>query len=546
MQNLFYDTRALDAGARNSFGLSEELMMENAASGLEKAVLDYFENHTESSIYIARPAILILCGAGNNGADGYALARKLDGHRFNITAFQMTEPKTELCRLQMERAKKSGVSFISLYDLDEYLERISIDLKVVVDCIFGSGFHGSIPYEARAVFDQINKNRDCFRIACDIPSGLDLDGNADSRTFMAHQTVTMGALKSCLYSDQAKDLCGKISLVNLGISRTAFEEGYDPEGKKIVSVGRLLEESDMELPSRSRQNVNKGSFGHGAVVAGNKAGAAVLAGSGCFGFGAGLVTLVGNVECGQKITLAGFGQCATTQSASENSGTQSTISAIVPFELVCSTSFPSKTSAVAMGMGLGRPEDGDVVRKISELGFDFISSHQEIPCVLDADAFYWSQTADLISKRRGTVSSIKTVLTPHPKEFAEFLKICGLGEYSVEEVCLKKIELAQKFCQAYPGIVLLLKGASVIICRYDEENKINLLVNPLGTNALAKGGSGDVLSGMILALLCQNQNGMMACKNASLAHALASRRMENSFAMTPWNLMEAVSKLGQN
>ena len=207
MQKIFYDTRMLDQAARDAYGLTEDLMMENASAALERFGQEHF--FSPDNKYINRPTVLVLAGGGNNGADGYALARRIVQHKIDVAVCQVYEPKSEMCVLQAERAKKAGVIFINPYDLDDFIERASFDLTVVYDCIFGSGFHGTLDAMASAVIESANKIDGAYKIACDIPTGANQDCSQgqNAAAFMADTTVTMGALKLALYSDAAKDAC---------------------------------------------------------------------------------------------------------------------------------------------------------------------------------------------------------------------------------------------------------------------------------------------------------------------------------------------------
>lgn len=511
MQNIYGDTRVLDSKVRELYKLSEDIMMENAAAALEDAVLSSLEKSLKDcgAVCLARPAVLILAGSGNNGADGYALARRLMRHEYAVTVCAVSEPKSQMCVLQKERACAIGVSCIDISEYDDYIERISIDLKVIVDCIFGSGFHGELPYEAQAVIASANKNCDAVRIACDVPSGLDGLGNvaggfASAICFCADKTVTMGALKMSLYSDIAKDACGEIILANLGVSRGNFEYA---DGT-VKCEARLLEKSDAKLPHRKVQNVNKGSFGHAAIVCGTKSGAAVIAASSALRFGAGLVSLVTGSE--------NF-ECATN----------------LPFELMVSPNFPANTTAVALGMGL----DSD-----GKLFVDWLCENPNVPAVLDADICHSPFIKELLEKRKGFV------LTPHPKEFASLLEQCGMGTFSVKEVVKRRVELVKAFCNKYPDVVLLLKGANVLIgIKRATQNEVALYINPYGCNALAKGGSGDVLSGLVAALLAQKYEPLQAAVYASLAHTSAAQKaletVKNDFALTPLDLIQALQSI---
>ena len=598
MQKIFYDTRMLDQAARDAYGLTEDIMMENASAALERAGSDHF--FSPDNKYINRPCVLILAGGGNNGADGYALARRIVQHKIDVAVCQVYEPKSAMCVLQADRAKKAGAIFISPYDLDEWIERASFDLRVVYDCIFGSGFHGTLDAMAAAVIASANKIDGACKIACDIPTGASQDcsqgreaasGNRtqakEAAAFLADTTVTMGALKLALYSDEAKDACGKIVVADLGVSRGNFESaastvcksandsGIDKDCLQAKEAARgnrsqtqntgreqkasqdqnaaapcanLLEPTDARLPLRGKkQNSNKGAYGHTAIYAGTKPGAAVIAGHAALKFGSGLVSLVPVAE--QKIAF-------------EN---------VVDFELMVADAVPQNATALVVGPGLGRPDSfgsgndsqGQEAAASNDFGLaknsgiDKKSSQAKeaastnsslatvfsalngsaLPAVLDADIFYWPQIKDLLAAKKNVV------LTPHPKEFAALLKNLGMGDYTVAQVVARRFELVKDFCRAYPDCVLVLKGANVLIAsKLQGEQEPRVYINALGSSALAKGGSGDVLAGMTAALLAQGYLPLEAAVNASIAHANASRAFDSAdYALTPFGLIGEIT-----
>ena len=562
MQKIFYDTRMLDKAARDAYGLTEDIMMENAAAALERQGSEHF--FSPDNKYINRPCVLVLAGGGNNGADGYALARRIVQHKIDVVVCQVYEPKSAMCVLQADRAKKAGAIFINPYDLDEWIERASFDLRVVYDCVFGSGFHGTLDAMAAAVIASANKIDGAYKIACDIPTGAapadckpanasGIDKNCsqgqnaaaesfghtnnsfqaqNAAAFRADTTVTMGALKLALYSDAAKDACGQIVVADLGVSRSNFESGasidckpandsgIDSNRSQTQNAGReqkasqdqnaaapcaiLLEPTDARLPLRGKkQNSNKGTYGHTAIYAGTKPGAAVITGHAALKFGSGLVSLVPVVE--QKITF-------------EN---------VTDFELMVADTVPQNATALVAGPGLGRPDSLGLANIFSAL------NGSTLPAVLDADIFYWPQIKDLLAAKKNVV------LTPHPKEFAALLKNLGMGEYTVAQVVARRFELVQEFCRAYPDCVLVLKGANVLIAsKLQGEQEPRVYINALGTSALAKGGSGDVLAGMTAALLAQGYLPLEAAVTASIAHASASRAFDSAdYALTPFGVI---------
>lgn len=501
MQKLFYDTRKLDAACRQKYALSEELMMENAAAALEAEIL---EQNKDASF----TEVLILCGSGNNGADGYALARRL-AQKIKTKVFACGQPKSELCIIQAQRAENCGICVLSLND---FLAEELNPYKIVVDCIFGSGFHGNFTGESGELIENaLNalNSSNCKKIACDVPSGLRADGTLAQTAFCADVTVTMGADKICLYSDYAKDYAGIVKVADLGVSRSLFESSYDATNEEFSVF--LLERSDMRLPFRTKNLVNKGSFGSAFVALGQKTGAALIAANACFKFGAGLVTLINPDKEFLKEKES-----------------------IFPMEILSSSEFSSKVSALCVGMGLGRTKES------ADFYAEYLIKNPDVKCVLDADFLYSPALLTILQKR-----AEGCVLTPHPKEFSALLELCGLGTYSVEECIKKRIELVERFCQKFSGAVLLVKGANPVIGTCSTENTIeeeqkrtNLFINPCGSPSLAKGGSGDCLAGMICSLLAQGYAPLDAAISADLAHSLAGQKVKNNYSLTPAELIK--------
>jgi hydroxyethylthiazole kinase-like uncharacterized protein yjeF len=250
----------------------------------------------------------------------------------------------------------------------------------------------------------------------------------------------------------------------------------------------LLEKEDLILPIREHKNSNKGDFGHLVVVSGEKSGASVLSGLTALSFGVGLVSLL------VKERLFEFNP-----------------------SLMQTFSMPPKTTAIIAGMGLGNTE------------IDF-SWFKNLPFVIDADLCYNKKIKELDSSR--------CVITPHVKEFASLLEIFGFGVQSAEEIQQKRFFWAKEFSLKFQG-VLVLKGANTLIA----QNGI-LYVCTLGSQALAKGGSGDVLAGLIGALLAQGYTPLDAATNGVLAHALAALKFkDNNYALTPEGLIEQIGWL---
>ena len=497
--------------------------MENAANALASLI---------SRITHKKSVITIVCGSGDNGGDGYALARKIRGD-YLVRVYEAKEPKSTLCKLQAQRAQVCGV---------EWTKKI-LPCDVVVDCLFGSGFSGELGSEFITLLGQMNS---CARvkIACDIPSGLDISNGFDTRVkeaFRADYTLCMGALKIGLFSDNAKDFVGEVIVGDLGISSQDYE---------VQSPFFLLEESDLVLPERREKSCHKGDFGYVAFICGEKLGASVLAAKSALRMGAGKVSLI--KDFGRDLDKDGGAKDFSDSTQRESSQSKSSDFALIATnpEIMLERGVPKGANVLVVGMGLGLSQINASLKTalksvLADSSVDFV--------VLDADMCYAEFLAELLSDE---VAQSKIVLTPHPKEFASLAKICSILEDSSQAnegqasqelnfVLQNRFSLALKFSQTYPKATLLLKGANSIIAQNGK-----LYINPLGSQALAKGGSGDVLCGVIAAYLAQSvakttqKKSPLDCTiNASLAHALASHREKNSYALTPLLLIEHLGNL---
>ncbi len=463
MISVFEDVSPLDQKCYDRYLLSEDLLMEHAASGLKQALPKEAKS------------VLILSGPGNNGADGIALARMIQAQFDRVVLVLPYGAKSKMAKLQLKRAQAVGVEIAG--------EPFETD--VVVDALFGSGLSKPLDQKAIDLIDTLNRY-ESYKIACDIPSGIDLRGNVTKVAFKADVTVTMGARKEALYSDTAKDYVGEIRCADLGVSHLLYED---------KTATYLLETSDLKLPHRTANNCHKGNFGHLNVIAGKKPGAGIIAAQAAYAFGTGLVTVIEN----EPLSL--------------------------PWDLMRSTTLTEHATAICIGMGLGNQYDDTSLA-------NFLLYHN-LPVLIDADLFYHPILQEVLGSKK------ELVLTPHPKEFASLLKITGFGEYSVKEIQSDRFGWAKRFSEKYPDLVLVLKGANTLIAHQN-----NVYIQPFGSNVLSKGGSGDVLGGLIAALLAQGYSLLDAAVSGSIAHALSAKRFtKNNYALNPFDLIEGVKTL---
>ena len=468
MQKIFPDPSEIEKTAKAQYSIPQFLMMENAARALADFVLNFEPEK-----------VLILCGKGNNGGDGYALARLLQ-NKCQISLLSLEAPAAEEAKTQYEMCRRLGLTVSTELDL-------SLDAAVIVDCIYGTGFHGQLPENVKKLLARVNKSS-AIKIACDIPSGL---------YFKADYTITMGCQKLALYSDKAKAVCGKIIVADLGIARAKFESG-----SKIY----LIEAGDRELPLRKNRSVHKGKFGHTAVLCGDKPGAGILAATAAMNFGSGLTSLV------------------------KTEGSKLEQFKISP-SLMIEASLPKKTSCIAAGSGFS-----DFSEKTAELLLDWASKAASPALVLDAGMLTSPKSPDFLSKLNGLADS-RIIITPHLSELSRLLEACGTeGDFSVTALAENpeaRIAAGNFLNSRFHRTTVIMKSANTYIADCGES-----FVIADGAQSLAKGGSGDILAGLTASLLAQGYTGRSAAITAAEHHALLSQELgAEAYDLTPEKLI---------
>jgi len=464
MKKVFKEVNFLDKRCYEKYYLSEDILMENASQSIKKYI---------DSLDLIKQKVLIVCGKGNNGADGIALSRMLHLD-YDVRLYLAYPPKSALATLQLDRAISIGVEVV--VDLID-------DYDIVVDSLYGSGIKNPLSDKDNLLINTMN-NLKAHKIACDIPSGIDRDGFVNKMTFIADTTITMGAIKLSLLGDNAKNVIGNIQVADLGISEKAYTS---------ISDIFLLEESDLVLPIRVNKNSHKYTYGHSLIFSGQSFGAGLLSAKSSLTFGSGAVSIMKNKD-------------------------------ILKYDesIMYVNEIPQNTSVIIFGMGLGKYKDEYMP----------ILQKQSIPMVIDADMFYHKDILYFLNKDN-------IVLTPHPKEFVSLLKITNIADIDIQTLQQNRFSYVDKFTSNYPNITILLKGANVIIA---QDNK--MYINSLGGSVLSKAGSGDVLNGLIGALLSQQYSALQSAINASLAHSIGGNKVKkNNYALSPLDIIDEVSCL---
>jgi len=413
--------------------------------------------------------IAILCGGGNNGGDGYVLARFAQAAGLSVSVIAVTDPrglKGDAARAFQDFRASGG----STHPLDTQVLR---DAQVVVDAILGTGARGALRPDAAAVIRVINTaGRPVF--ALDIPSGLDSDsGQGLGEVVSADATVTFVGLKTGLLLGEGPEKTGLLYFDDLGIS-VPDEAAFTPVLERITDAC-----VHQALPRRPRQS-HKGDFGRVLIVGGGAGmpGAARLAGEACLRVGAGLVT-VATAPQNVAAIVAGRPEliCLPVQDAAD----------LVPAL--------EHADVVAIGPGLGRtPWAQSLVDAV-------LASNR--PLVVDADAL------NLVAARGGPRRG-NWILTPHPGEAARLL---GTDTATVQQ----DRRAAHAGLLARYGGTVVLKGAGTLVGGEGEVPGICERGNP----GMASAGMGDVLTGAVAGVLAQCDHPGLAARAAVMVHAMA-------------------------
>jgi len=465
---LFKSCYELDKRCYEEYNLTEDILMEHASIGMENYIREHFKKGS---------SVLIVAGVGNNGADGITLARLIESD-YRVMLYIPFGVKSQMAKLQLKRVEALEVEIVS--DVRE--------ADIIVDAIFGAGLSRELDEKSREIIVKLEALGG-FKIACDVPTGIDINGNPLPMAFIADVTITMGALKEALYSDMAKDFVGEVICVDLGVSFERYVTGFETD---IY----LLEEDDLRLPNRDfSKNTHKGTFGHLAVIIGERDGAGILCASSALRFGAGLVSVVGEMFCS------------------------------LPISIMHDLDIPSKTTAIAFGMGFGDNFEDDIVDDILD---------SKAPIILDADIFKSERVLEFLEQKEREI-----VLTPHPREFVSLWNISIEESIDISYLQANRFDKVREFCLLFPHVTLVLKGANMIIAQNDK-----LFINPFGSGKLSKGGSGDVLTGLIGALLAQGWSSLASAISGSLALSRSASLYSGAdFSMLPTDLIENLPKL---
>jgi NAD(P)H-hydrate epimerase len=476
--------REIDRTAIEEIGIPGTVLMENAGVRVVRVLKGRFPTPEDETI-------VIVAGKGNNGGDGFVVARHLfnSGAEPEVLLFAAKEEVKADAAVNLNAALKLGIPVTEIRTLAEWKRsRVKVfHATVLVDALFGTGLLKPLDgLFAEAVAD-INKSA-AFKLAVDIPSGLSSDTfEIFGPCVKADLTVALAAPKIAHIFPPAADRAGEVVIAPIGIPPFLFEK----LGLKL----ELVEEKTVRPFFRKRnKDTHKGSYGHLLVVSGSlgKTGAAALAGRAALRMGAGLVTVATAASALPSVARS-MAELMTEPLAE------------TPEKTIAKKAIPrviallKGKNAVLLGPGLStHPSTSEFV-----LG---LLPKIKIPCVIDADGL------NIVAAKPDVLRSLAApaVLTPHPGEFAR------LTGRTNAEVLQHRLELAPEFAAAY-GVIVVLKGYRTLIALPDGR----VFVNPTGNPGMATGGSGDVLGGLIASQIIQEKDLDGAVISAVYAHGLA-------------------------
>lgn len=443
------------------YGLSYKVMMENAGTACARNI----RSKIETDGLFKSKSIVVVCGKGNNGGDGFVIARKLRESGYNVTVvlssgYPVSQEATYMYKLILDQGIKTV-----WYDGDSQTAfDIIKNADVIVDAVFGFSFYGELSSEMKQLFSEMSAARG-IKFSVDVPSGVYCDsGNCDEGCFRTDYTVAISALKPAHIIEPAASCCGDIIIANIGIP----EESYKNVDNALYTYSKS--ETRLLFPERKTDS-HKGSFGHLLCICGSRAmaGAPVLAASAALRSGAGLVTLAFPESLyntvSVKLTEALLMPLAENDAGTLSAKCLSSLLAELP-----------KYDAVVIGCGLGVNEDtASVLRAVIE--------NSNVPVIADADAL------NIIAKEPAIIENAKcdVILTPHIGEMARLTKL------DKELIINDKVNVALNFSRKYKAAVVL-KSANTVVTFADNSKAY---INNTGNSGLSKGGSGDVLAGLI-------------------------------------------------
>ena len=465
---------------------------------MERAALEVVRCMEEEQLDFRK--VLVICGSGNNGGDGYAIARllHLKGHDVTIFFAGNSQKRSEENAQQAKIAAHYEIPVITNLGTEEY--------SVIIDALFGTGLKREVTGHYREVLCSVNQMAG-KKVAVDLPSGIhDTTGARMGIAFCADLTVAIAFPKRGLFLQEGNVCAGKILTGDIGISSETFSEG-------TVTFGYEKQDLFLGFPKR-KKNSHKGSYGKVLMIAGSKgmSGAAYLSAKAAYAVGAGLVQIYTHEE--NRVIL-------------QQLLPEAIITTYDTFDSEQLEKLIQWADLIGIGCGLGKSDTAERVMQYTLKG-------ALVPCVVDADGI------NILSKHMEWIEETNAliVLTPHMKEMSRMLQC------SVKELIEQRMEKLHAFVERYK-VVCVLKDARTLVAKEHQNTYLNLS----GNAAMAKAGSGDVLAGVIVGILAQQCEPYTSACLGVFLHGLAgdmARDKKGAYSVLASDLVAEISSVLKN
>ncbi|WP_026747368.1 bifunctional ADP-dependent NAD(P)H-hydrate dehydratase/NAD(P)H-hydrate epimerase [Leptotrichia trevisanii] len=489
-------TRKIDSFAINELKIPGIVLMENAAISFVKHIDENEDN------------FLIICGKGNNGGDGYAIARQLFSKGKNVKIFCISnENMSNDCTINYKICKNMGIKIF--YEIEE-LDKLLLNCNVVIEGIFGTGLNSEIKGIYCEIIEKINavsNNKKIYSI--DIPSGINGDtGEIMGISIKADITISFVTYKKGFLNSKIKNYLGKVIIENIGLNESNINH--------LINEYYLTPEMIKSFHIERNEDSHKGDFGKVLIFAGSNGfyGAGNIVAKSCVRSGVGLTTVITDKN---NFSLNVFVPEAMSFPINFNNINEN-------FEKLQNEILNS--DVIAIGPGIGKSQEAlEILEKL--INIEKNNKGNMIKLVLDADAL------NLLAENRELFGNIKNraILTPH---LVEFSRLTG---FLPDEINKNKLEVTKNFAKKYE-LTLLLKGKNTIIT-----NGEMLFVNSTGNSHMANGGMGDCLTGIICSLAGQKYDLIQSASIGAYLHGkIADELVKSQYIVNATDIIDNISK----
>lgn len=482
----------IDHSATSQYYIESLILMEHAGNGI---YLDFIKRFSSDK------TVMIVCGNGNNGGDGFVLARLLylSGYQVAVSFIGNEAKLTKDAKINYESVKALAIDINGCYEAYD----------IIIDCIFGTGLCRNIEGHYQDVITKINQ-LDKVIISVDIPSGIDSDtGCILGCAIKADITYTMQCGKVGLYLYPGRIYSGEVVIIDIFIPKALIDQ--------CESTTFLIQKDDMKhlMPDRSIHS-NKGSYGKVLCIGGSEgmSGAISMAAKSALNAGCGLMTCA-IPSCIKDIVATNLLESMSIILNDEDGHINASSTSILQDKI-------NQYTCILIGCGIGRSKDIEAIMQM------LLAS--DVPLIIDADGLHAFKPYIEAYRNRSNI-----ILTPHLKEFATLI------DCDVNEVVEHTIDHVNEFCKLYPNYTLVLKSETTIIA----QNHMRY-INTYGNNGLAVGGSGDVLAGLITGLYAQLKDSLNSAILGVFLHAYSADKLlvnKSVYSILPSDIISYIEEV---